>query len=160
MKSEIIKNINLEIDSFPQEKLVVYTYGAWDLLHPGHIIFLNRAKELGHYLVVGVISDNAIKELKGSNRPIQKESDRLFIVEHLSMVDRCLIQEEYDPSSILRGINRLDILTKGDDWDYIPGQETIVELGGKMVKLSYTSSYSTSKTVEKLTGIKKTNKEY
>ena len=105
MKSEIIKNINLEIESFPQEKLVVYTYGAWDLLHPGHIIFLNRAKELGHYLVVGVISDNAIKELKGSNRPIQKESDRLFIVENLSIncqfnlfftLSKILLHREFD----------------------------------------------------------------
>ena len=155
-----MNDINRDIDSFPEDKLVVYTYGAWDLLHPGHIIFLNRAKELGHFLVVGVISDSAIKELKGSKRPIQKDLDRLFIIKNLSMVDSCLIQEEYDPSPILRNLNRVDILTKGDDWDYIPGQETIVELGGKLVKLSYTSSYSTSKTVEKLTGIKKTNKEY
>ena len=155
MKSEIVNDINIDMESFPKDKLVVYTYGAWDLLHPGHIIFLNRAKELGYFLVVGVISDSAIKELKGSKRPIQKDSDRLFIIKHLSMVDRCLIQEEYDPSPILRKLNRVDILTKGDDWDYIPGQETIVELGGKLVKLSYTSSYSTSKTVENLTGIKK-----
>ena len=65
-------------------------------------------------------------------------------------VDAVVGQSEYDPSNELRILSRIDILTKGDDWDYIPGTETIEQLGGKLVKFSYTDGFSTSKLVSKL----------
>lgn len=136
----------------------VYTYGAFDLLHPGHIKLLERAKALGDYLIVGVVSDNAIKELKGKDRPIQTQQDRAFIMEHIDIIDEVMLQDIYDPSANLRKLvedkKHIDILVKGDDWNYIPGTETIEELGGILVKLAYSKNYSTSSTVKK---IKETN---
>lgn len=133
---------------------IVYTYGAWDLFHPGHIKLLQRAKDLGDYLVVGVVADAAIKELKGKDRPIQSQQDRATILEHIDIVDEVMMQDAYDPSPNLRKLaseNKTPaILTKGDDWTYIPGTETIEELGGMLVKLSYSKGFSTSDTVKKI----------
>ena len=131
-------------------KTIVYTYGAWDLLHPGHVRLLSRAKDLGDFLIVGVISDKQIKEFKGIDRPIQTEKERLITVGSLRMVDAVIHQPVYDPSIQLKQISKIDILTKGDDWDYIPGEETIQSLGGKLIKLGYTENFSTSGIVKKL----------
>ena len=144
---EHLKNL---IDSDFSLASVVYTYGAWDLLHPGHIRLLARAKSLGDFLIVGVISDKQISDFKGEDRPLQSEDERIINVGSLRMVDAVISQPIYDPSKQLEILSNVDILTKGDDWDYIPGQETIAKLGGKLVKLSYTSGFSTTSTVKKL----------
>lgn len=129
----------------------VYTYGAWDLLHSGHIKLLERARELGDYLIVGIVSDDAIKELKGQDRPIQTQEDRAFIIESLSCVDEVILQDGYDPSRYLKAYDgKIDFLVKGDDWEYIPGTETIHELGGTLVKLTYSKAYSTSNMIAKI----------
>jgi D-beta-D-heptose 7-phosphate kinase/D-beta-D-heptose 1-phosphate adenosyltransferase len=135
---------------------IIYTYGAFDLLHPGHIKLLQRAKDLGDYLIVGIAGDESIKKLKGNDRPIQNQKDRAFIVESLDMVDEVMLQEEYDPSVNLKQLandnKSVSILAKGDDWTYIPGTETIEELGGILVKLSYSKGFSTSEMVKKIRG--------
>jgi len=146
---EDIRNL---IKKLPDERTVVYTYGVWDLLHPGHINLLRRAKEMGDFLIVGVVADGPVKKLKGDNRPIQKFNDRLSIVGSLRCVDAAIPQTLYDPSDELLFLERVDVLTKGDDWGNIPGTETIEAMGGKMVKLSYSHGYSTSQTISKLTG--------
>ena len=138
------------IESNFSSSSVVYTYGAWDLLHPGHIRLLARAKALGDFLIVGVISDKQISDFKGKDRPLQSEDERIITVGSLRMVDAVISQPIYDPSNQLEILSRVNILTKGDDWDYIPGQETIAKLGGKLVKLGYTSGFSTTDTVKKL----------
>lgn len=132
----------------------IYTYGAWDLIHPGHIKLLEKARALGDYLIVGVVDDNAIKNLKGENRPIQTQSDRAYVIESIIHVDEVILQEGYDPTINLEKFEaegkHIDILAKGDDWDYIPGTETIEKLGGILVKLKYTKGFSTSSIVTKL----------
>ncbi len=133
------------------DSVIVYTYGAWDLLHPGHIRFLSRAKKLGDFLIVGVISDNQISEFKGKERPVQRQDERIITVGSLKIVDAVIHQPIYDPSNELEELSMVDILTKGDDWEYIPGTETIERLGGRLVKLGYSSDFSTSKLVEKIT---------
>jgi len=127
----------------------VYTYGVWDLLHTGHLRLLERAKALGDRLIVGVVKDAAVKKKKGDDRPIQLESERLAVIKALRIVDYALLQDEFDPSDDLRRIVP-DILAKGNDWDYIPGTETIIELGGVLIKLTYTNGVSTSDTVRKI----------
>lgn len=129
----------------------VYTYGAFDLLHPGHIKMLEVAKSYGEKLVVGIVSDKAIKELKGKDRPIQNQEDRLRIIDSLKCVDVTMHQKEYDPVPNLEKV-KPDILVKGNDWDYIPGQEWIEEHGGKIIKPSYHKGWSTSSTVQKMGG--------
>ena len=144
------------------DKTIVYTYGAFDLLHLGHLKLLERAKALGDYLIVGIVDNKPIRELKGNDRPIILMKDRLELVKALRCVDRVIYQPEYDPTSVLECIfgnaynefNKVDILAKGDDWDEIPGKETIERLGGKLVKLPYSLGYSTSDIVKRIRGEK------
>ena len=145
-----ISSLSKKINDGEIRGKIVYTYGAWDLLHPGHIKFLLRAKSLGDFLVVGTVSDKPIRDLKGINRPNQKQIDRMFSVASLRCVDAVINQPEYDPSEQLRTIKKIDILTKGDDWEHIPGTETVEKLGGKLVKLSYTKGFSTSSLVKQI----------
>jgi rfaE bifunctional protein nucleotidyltransferase chain/domain len=143
-----VQKLNDKISSLASSSTVVYTYGAWDLLHPGHVIFLSRAKMLGDFLVVGVVADLPIRELKGITRPIQTQEERIITSGSLRDVDAVITQSDYDPTINLEQLQRIDILTKGDDWDYIPGTQTIEKLGGKLIKLNYSKGYSTSKLVE------------
>lgn len=147
---ESIDEINTKIELLSEGSRIVYTYGAWDIFHPGHVNLLIRARNLGDFLIVGVVSDRPISELKGETRPIQSEEDRLIIVGGLRCVDAAIIQPLYNPSRILRKLVKIDILTKGDDWDYIPGEKTIRDLGGELVKLGYTENYSSSNLISKI----------
>ena len=145
-----LDDLNKILQDLDNNIKIVYTYGAWDLLHPGHIHLLSRAKMLGDFLIVGVVSDEPIKELKGSERPVQAQDERLITIGSLRCVDAAISQPKYDPSDQLRYLKRVDILTKGDDWDYIPGTETIEKLGGKLITFNYTKGFSTSSIVGKL----------
>ena len=112
-------------------------------------LIVREAKKLGSQLIVGVVRDAAVKKKKGNDRPIQNESTRLQIIEALSFVDKAVYQDEFDPTPMLEQFKPY-ILAKGDDWDYIPGQEWIKSNGGKLVKIPYTKGHSTSSIVEKL----------
>jgi len=132
-------------------KNIVYTYGAWDLLHPGHIRMLESAKSYGNKLIVGVVGDKAIRDLKGKDRPIQTLEDRMRIVGSLKCVDEVMEQKDYDPVPNMEKVMP-DILIKGDDWDHIPGQEWIKKHGGKLIKPPYSKGWSTSGIVKKIKG--------
>jgi rfaE bifunctional protein nucleotidyltransferase chain/domain len=140
------------IQELPATFQVVYTYGVWDLLHPGHIKLLTRARELGDFLVVGVVADEPVRELKGPGRPTQHLKERLEIVGSLRFVDIAIPQKLYDPSLEMLELGRLNILTKGDDWEKIPGTETINKMGGRLVKLSYSPEHSSSSLIAKISG--------
>ena len=101
-------------------------------------------------LCLPVSTQNKIRDLKGEERPVQTQEDRSIIVSSARFVDAVIPQSLYDPTDILKDLVKVNILTKGDDWEYIPGQETIEELGGKLVKLGYTEEFSTSKLVSKM----------
>lgn len=135
---------------------VVYTYGVWDLIHPGHIRLLERAKALGDVLIVGTVTDAPVRELKGQDRPVQTFEDRSFIVGSLKCVDFAIRQSDYDPTFELKYLVEhgvfIDIITKGDDWEKIPGSKYIESIGGRLVKLSYSKEWSTSRIVEKISG--------
>ena len=153
---EDLESLNTVLDNLGTQKKIVYTYGVWDLFHPGHSILLSRARELGDFLIVGTVSDKPVRKLKGEDRPVQSQNDRIVTVSSLRFVDAAVFQSEYDPSDILQSLSRVDVLTKGDDWDYIPGTETIERLGGRLILLPYSPSFSTSKLVEK---VKSNNKK-
>lgn len=134
---------------------IIYTYGAFDILHLGHINLLKKAKELGDYLIVGIVGDNAIKKLKGKDRPLKDEKTRGGLIKEFKFVDEVIYQKGYDPDKYLINIRKkypLDelILTKGDDWEYIPGQETIKKIGGILIKLPYTKECSSSEIIGRM----------
>ena len=145
-----IEDLNGLLNKVGDDKTIVYTYGVWDLFHPGHIKLLSRAKNLGDFLVVGTVADSPVKKLKGEMRPVQNQMDRATIIGCLRFVDAVILQEDYDPSKIINEILRIDILTKGDDWEYIPGTEAVENRGGKLVLLKYSEGFSTTALVNKI----------
>ena len=128
---------------------IVYTYGVFDMIHPGHIRILQKAKALGDYLIVGVVGDEAVEDLKGVGRPVQSLRARMEMVAEFKSVDKVVEQETYDPTvNILR--IQPDVLTKGDDWDYIPGQDMMHEIHGEFVSLPYSQDYSSTRLIERI----------
>lgn len=133
-----------------QNKKVIFTNGCFDLLHVGHIRYLQEAKKLGDVLVVGVNSDASVKRLKGPTRPVQIESDRAEILAALSCVDFTVIFTEDTPENLIKSV-KPDILVKGGDWkiDQIVGSGFVLANGGKVMSLQFVDGKSTTKLIEK-----------
>ena len=127
---------------------VVFTNGCFDILHAGHVQYLNEAKKLGSTLVVGLNSDESVKRLKGSDRPLNNVNDRKFLLENLKAVDRVEIFEEDTPLNLIKQI-KPDILVKGGDYqpDEIVGSSFVKESGGEVICLTFLDGYSTSKVI-------------
>jgi rfaE bifunctional protein nucleotidyltransferase chain/domain len=134
-----------------QGKTVVFTNGVFDIIHPGHVRYLQDARREGDALVVGVNSDRSVKTIKGSTRPINPETERAEVVAALSAVDAVVVFDEDDPQRI---IDRLqpDVLAKGADWpaDGIIGRETVEARGGRVVRIRLAEGYSTSAIIKKI----------
>lgn len=132
-------------------KKIVMTNGCFDILHPGHIEYLARARELGDYLIVAVNSDNSVSRLKGVSRPINSLNDRLTVLSGLQSID-CLISFEEDtPSKIIDDVLP-DTLVKGGDYkeNEIAGSKSVIENGGEVKIIKYLDAYSTSILVSKI----------
>jgi D-glycero-beta-D-manno-heptose 1-phosphate adenylyltransferase len=130
---------------------VVFTNGCFDLLHPGHIETLEKARSLGDALIVGVNSDRSVREMKGQGRPIMPEQERAEVLAALACVDGVVIFDEPTPREIVAALLP-DVLVKGGDWasDQIIGREETEAAGGKVVSIPVVAGYSTSAMVEKI----------
>jgi D-beta-D-heptose 7-phosphate kinase/D-beta-D-heptose 1-phosphate adenosyltransferase len=126
-------------------KRIVFTNGCFDLLHLGHIRYLEGAKALGDILVVGVNSDHSVQKLKGPKRPILPEEDRAEILSGLGSVDYITIFDEEDPLELI-SILQPNILVKGGDWtkETTVGREVVERSGGGVVILPFVEKASTS----------------
>lgn len=129
---------------------IVFTNGCFDLLHVGHVRYLQAARALGDILIVGVNSDASVRRLKGPERPIQSESDRAEILGALSCVDISVIFGEDTPAELIRSV-RPDILVKGGDWkvDQIVGGDFVQSYGGEVKSLPFIESRSTTNLIER-----------
>lgn len=134
-----------------QNKKIVFTNGCFDIIHRGHIEYLNEAKNLGDTLVIGLNSDKSVKKLKGSDRPIINENDRAFILLNLKSVDYVIVFEEDTPYELIKSV-RPDFLVKGGDWkeEDIVGSDILKEYGGKTISLKFVDSYSTTNIINKI----------
>ena len=135
-----------------QGKLVVFTNGCFDLLHLGHVRYLEAARSLGDSLIVGVNTDVSVKRLgKGPGRPLNPEGDRARVLAALACVDRVVLFAEDTPLAL---ITRLapDILVKGGDYrlDAIVGREVVLARGGRVVALPFVPGYSTTGLIDRL----------
>lgn len=141
--SQIIKDLKQE------GKTVVFTNGCFDLLHLGHVRYLEEAKSLGDVLVVGINSDRSVRELKGPNRPILSAEERAEILSGLGCVDYVTIFDELDPLELISSLLP-DILVKGGDWtrETTVGREVVERAGGKVVILPLVEGASTSNLIE------------
>ena len=132
-------------------KTIVFTNGVFDLLHIGHLRYLQEAKRLGDALLVGVNSDRSVRLLKGSGRPITAEEERAEVLAALTCVDGVVIFDEETPRDLIQAIQP-DVLVKGSDWaeDAIVGRDIVEARGGRVVRVAIQPGYSTTRIVEKI----------
>lgn len=151
-------NLSLDAVNFlkiNKEKKVVFTNGCFDIIHPGHIEYLNEAKRCGDLLFVGLNSDASIKRLKGDDRPINDELSRKFILENLRAVDFVEVFDEDTPLSLIKLVLP-DLLVKGGDWKVsdIVGSDVVIGNGGEVRSLSFKDGHSTTDLISKVQGKK------
>ncbi len=134
-----------------EELKVVFTNGCFDIIHRGHVEYLNEAKSLGDFLVVGLNSDSSVRKLKGPERPVVHETDRAFVLSSLKSVDAVIIFEEETPYELIKFV-KPDFLVKGGDWkkEDIVGSDIVEEYGGKVISLKFVDSYSTTGLISKI----------
>jgi rfaE bifunctional protein nucleotidyltransferase chain/domain len=133
-----------------QGKRVVFTNGCFDILHPGHIDLLRRARSLGDVLVVAINSDASVRRLKGTSRPVFPETERTEILSALEMVDFVCTFDEDTPLEAILTI-RPDILVKGADWtSNIVGQKEVESWGGRVEALPLVEGQSTTNVIDRV----------
>ena len=131
-------------------KRIVFTNGCFDILHPGHIDLLTRARQLGDALVVAINSDSSVRRLKGSSRPIFPEDERAEILSALEVVDYVCMFDEDTPRETILTIHP-DVLVKGADWvANIVGQREVEAWGGRVEALPLVAGQSTTGVIERV----------
>jgi len=130
---------------------VVFTNGVFDLLHPGHVRYLQEARSLGDALIVGLNSDRSVRSNKGSERPITPEAERAEILLALECVDAVAIFDDDTPAEIIKRVQP-DVLVKGADWgaDNIVGRDTVEARGGRVVRMALLEGYSTTELLRRV----------
>lgn len=144
------KALSARIDELPRP--LVFTNGCFDILHRGHIDYLQQARELGASLVVGVNSDDSVRRLdKGPGRPFNNETDRAMLVAALECVDLAVLFDTDTPLELIKSI-RPDVLVKGGDWpvDKIVGAEEVRANGGSVRSIPFRHQVSTSGLIERI----------
>ena len=134
-----------------QGKKIAFTNGCFDILHYGHVKYLEQAKGKADILVVGLNSDSSLKKIKGKNRPINKQIGRAGVLSALQAVDFVAIFNAETPRKLIKLI-RPDVLIKGGDWklDDIVGADSVKAAGGRVLTIPYLKGYSTSKLIERI----------
>jgi rfaE bifunctional protein nucleotidyltransferase chain/domain len=133
---------------------IVFTNGVFDILHPGHLRYLQAARRHGDMLIVGVNSDASVRRNKGPRRPINPEEERAEVLAALECVDAVSIFDDETPADIIRRVQP-DVLVKGADWpaDQIVGRDTVEARGGRVILEPVERGYSTSTIIEKARGV-------
>ena len=131
-----------------QGKKISFTNGCFDILHFGHVTYLEAAKKPNRVLIVGLNSDDSVRRLKGPQRPINSQKDRAHVLAALACVDYVVIFNDDTPYQLIKAINP-DVLIKGGDWKgkEVVGSDIVIQNGGKVEFPKYLSSYSTSNTI-------------
>ncbi len=132
-------------------KIVVFTNGCFDILHRGHVSYLEQARSLGDLLVVGLNSDDSVRRIKGPDRPIFTENDRAAVLAGLTSVSYVTVFGEDTPLELITTL-RPDVLVKGADWkveDIVGGRE-VLEWGGEVRTIEYLDGYSSSDVINRM----------
>jgi len=132
-------------------KKIVFTNGCFDIIHAGHVDYLEKAKSLGTFLVVGLNSDESVKRLKGPTRPVNPVDQRKKVLQALKPVDLVIVFEEDTPERLIKEI-KPDVLVKGGDWkiENIVGADFVMSYGGKVYTIDFVYDTSTTKIIEKV----------
>jgi D-beta-D-heptose 7-phosphate kinase/D-beta-D-heptose 1-phosphate adenosyltransferase len=135
-----------------QGRVIVFTNGVFDILHPGHVRYLADARRQGDVLLVGVNADASVRRLdKGPDRPLNPEQERAEVLAALRMVDAVVVFDEETPLEIVTALQP-DVLVKGADWaaDAIVGRDVVEARGGKVVRIPLAPGFSTTAIVDRL----------
>jgi rfaE bifunctional protein nucleotidyltransferase chain/domain len=132
-------------------KSIVFTNGVFDLLHVGHLRYLQHARTLGDALIVGVNSDRSVRANKGEDRPATPEAERAELLASLVCVDAAVVFDEDTPLALIAALQP-DVLVKGADWpeDAIVGRSVVEARGGRVVRVALERGYSTTALLEKI----------
>ena len=145
-------NIKQELSKLRgKSKKIVFTNGCFDIIHAGHISYLNEAKTLGDILIVGLNSDKSVRRLKGGDRPVVSEKDRAYVLANLKPVDYVVMFDEDTPYELIKEI-KPDVLVKGADYEgkNIAGSDIVESSGGKTVLINFIEGKSTSGIIKKI----------
>ena len=132
-------------------EVVVFTNGVFDILHPGHLRYLQAARRHGDVLIIGLNSDASVRRNKGPERPINPEAERAEVLEALACVDAVSVFDEDTPADIIRRVQP-DFLVKGADWasDRIVGRDTVEARGGQVILEKVEQGYSTTDLIKRV----------
>ena len=131
-------------------KNVVFTNGCFDILHCGHVAYLNFSRTQGDVLILALNSDASVKRNKGNDRPINCEQDRAEVLAALECVDFVVLFDEDEPATLIGEILP-DVLVKGEDWaHYVSGRDVVEAAGGRVVLAKMVADRSTTGTIEKV----------
>ena len=150
-----VRSIDLLLDELTWhrrgKKTIVFTNGCFDVIHKGHVEYLEFCKSQGDVVVVGVNSDSSVKIIKGPARPINNQNDRAIVLAALEMVDYVTLFDEPDPLNLIKKV-KPDVLVKGEDWAEkgVVGREFVESLGGKVVLAPLVEGKSSTVTIEKM----------
>jgi D-glycero-beta-D-manno-heptose 1-phosphate adenylyltransferase len=130
---------------------IVFTNGVFDLLHAGHVRYLQHARSLGDILIVGLNSDRSVRANKGPGRPITPEAERAEILEALTCVDAVVVFDAETPYDLIKALQP-DVLVKGADWadDAIVGRDIVEQRGGRVIRAPLEPGRSTSSLIRKI----------
>ena len=150
---------NYQLENFIDEinksknnaKKIVFTNGVFDVLHVGHVRYLNEAKNLGHILIVGLNSDDSVKKIKGPSRPINRLEDRALILLALKSVDYVVSFDDETPLNLIKEVMP-DILVKGGDYNIedIVGYKDVIKNGGSVHSLPFHEGYSSTQIINQI----------
>ncbi len=132
------------------ERTLAFTNGCFDILHPGHVTYLQFARAQADALCVAVNSDASVKRNKGPQRPINPEADRCLVLAGLECVDYVVVFDDDEPAPLIARVIP-DVLVKGEDWaHYVSGRETVEAHGGKVVLATFVAGKSTTDTIARI----------
>jgi rfaE bifunctional protein nucleotidyltransferase chain/domain len=133
------------------KKRIVFTNGTFDILHRGHVFYLEKARAAGDVLVVGVNSDASVRSYKGPGRPVNPEADRLFVLAALQCVDYVVLFSDPTPLRLILALHP-DVLAKGADWKLkdIVGAKEVLGWGGRVKRIAFVKGRSSTRVINRL----------
>jgi rfaE bifunctional protein nucleotidyltransferase chain/domain len=146
---ELLINVCKELKN--QGKKLVFTNGCFDILHSGHVTYLQKAKQLGDVLILGLNTDESVHRIKGASRPINNETDRGIVIDSLSCIDFVTLFNEETPQLLIDSIIP-DVLVKGGDYtvETIIGANTVIKNGGQVITIQLVEGKSTTNIINKM----------